>query len=135
VGRLWRGIVWLGRGVGGEYNRSELQVQRILLEKADTVIRIAYVLSCSLPTHFIHSHVISSASARTLHATPFKQNASKALTTPNAKTKEATLPPHAYKTADDAYRAMMRGLETDVFFASSGKGRTSGKKVSENTIL
>eukprot|EP00804_Cyclotella_cryptica_P019435 CCRYP_006620-RA/>CCRYP_006620-RA protein AED:0.11 eAED:0.11 QI:212/1/1/1/0.77/0.9/10/1132/973 len=36
------------------------------------------------------------------------------------------LPPHAYKTADDAYRAMMRGLENRVLMGNAAK-REDGK--------
>ncbi|KAL7535662.1 hypothetical protein ACHAXR_009073, partial [Thalassiosira sp. AJA248-18] len=42
------------------------------------------------------------------------------------------LPPHAYKTADDAYRAMKRGLENSVLMNNSGKGRSSASSSSSN---
>ncbi|KAL7521135.1 hypothetical protein ACHAWX_005834, partial [Stephanocyclus meneghinianus] len=59
---------------------------------------------------------------RNLHATPFKQtklNQQQQLQSP-------PLPPHAYKTADDAYRAMMRGLENGVIMSGNA---TSGVKI------
>lgn len=35
---------------------------------------------------------------------------------------EDKLPPHAYKTADEAYRAMMRGLENTILMSQKGRG-------------
>jgi len=54
-------------------------------------------------------------------ATPFKNGNRKA-----QAALEGKLPPHAYKTADDAYRAMKRGLENSVLMSSKkSKSRTS----------
>eukprot|EP01083_Nonionella_stella_P096812 272209_1 len=36
------------------------------------------------------------------------------------------LPPHAYKTADDAYRAMKRGLENRLIMSSAGRRNIHG---------
>ena len=41
---------------------------------------------------------------------------------------EPKLPPHAYLTADDAYRAMMRGIEIGVSAASAGNARKKTKR-------
>ena len=44
-----------------------------------------------------------------------------------ARAPSAPLPPHVYATADDAYRAMKRGMETSVLLSSPGPGgRGSG---------
>eukprot|EP00978_Attheya_sp_CCMP212_P008866 scaffold20825_cov50-Attheya_sp.AAC.1 len=48
--------------------------------------------------------------------TPFKRS-SKSLSSRTS----ARLPPHAYQTADDAYRAMMRGLENTALMGNRGK--------------
>ena len=51
--------------------------------------------------------------------TPFK-NGNRANKGAAAASGLEKLPPHAYKTADDAYRAMRRGLETSVLMNNSG---------------
>ena len=42
--------------------------------------------------------------------------------------KSNKLPPHPYKTADDAYRAMMRGLENGVLMNKSSNAAANGGK-------
>mmetsp|Transcript_41931 Transcript_41931/g.61332 ORF Transcript_41931/g.61332 Transcript_41931/m.61332 type:complete len:1524 (+) Transcript_41931:174-4745(+) len=39
-----------------------------------------------------------------------------------ASVRSQRLPPHAYQTADDAYRAMMRGIENTVLMGGAGRG-------------
>lgn len=64
-----------------------------------------------------------------IHATPFKQ--SKTATPP-----PQALPPHAYKTADEAYRAMMRGIENGVIMNRATKNsRMSRVKSSQENVL
>jgi myosin-5 len=46
--------------------------------------------------------------------TPFKRRTNDALIKKMNKSKTHRLPPHAYQSADDAYRAMMRGMENNV---------------------
>jgi len=46
--------------------------------------------------------------------TPFKRRTNDALIKKMNKSKTSRLPPHAYQSADDAYRAMMRGMENNV---------------------
>lgn len=46
--------------------------------------------------------------------TPFKRRTNDALIRKMNGNKKERLPPHAYQTADDAYRAMMRGMENDL---------------------
>ena len=45
---------------------------------------------------------------------------------------EEKLPPHAYKTADEAYRAMMRGLENSILMSQQGRS-SSRKKMGVDT--
>ena len=59
---------------------------------------------------------------RMLHATPFKASMNRRHRNYDDDDK---LPPHAYKTADDAYRAMMRGLENSVLMNNKGGKRHS----------
>lgn len=54
--------------------------------------------------------------------TPFKRRTNDAIIKNMRRSKETRLPPHAYQTADDAYRAMMRGLENHVLMSSSNRG-------------
>ena len=62
-----------------------------------------------------------------LGVTPYKQNGRGRNNNTNGTGNDAVvkLPPHAYKTADDAYRAMRRGLE-DVMLKRGGTGRVGG---------
>jgi myosin heavy subunit len=63
--------------------------------------------------------------------TPYKQNGrGRNNNNTNGTGNDAVLklPPHAYKTADDAYRAMRRGLE-DVMLKRGGTGRVGGGAV------
>ena len=86
--RLWNGIGGLGWGMG-------------------TYTRYCGFCKLLVVHSIICSSIVSSHDRQPLiHATPFKQS----------KTPQpiAPLPPHAYKTADEAYRAMMRGIENEV---------------------
>eukprot|EP00584_Thalassiosira_punctigera_P000378 CAMPEP_0172539274 /NCGR_PEP_ID=MMETSP1067-20121228/10496_1 /TAXON_ID=265564 ORGANISM="Thalassiosira punctigera, Strain Tpunct2005C2" /NCGR_SAMPLE_ID=MMETSP1067 /ASSEMBLY_ACC=CAM_ASM_000444 /LENGTH=2104 /DNA_ID=CAMNT_0013324925 /DNA_START=492 /DNA_END=6806 /DNA_ORIENTATION=- len=56
------------------------------------------------------SRLLGSSSSISTAVTPFKNGTRKGVS-PN---KDGKLPPHAYKTADDAYRAMKRGLENSM---------------------
>jgi len=58
--------------------------------------------------------------------TPFKRRTNDALLKKMNKT--VRLPPHAYQTADDAYRAMMRGIENVVLM----NGSQSQRKMNDN---
>jgi myosin-5 len=59
--------------------------------------------------------------------TPFKRRTNDALIKKMNKTKSnQRLPPHAYQTADDAYRAMMRGMENSLLMHHRNGG--SGNK-------
>lgn len=51
------------------------------------------------------------------YQTPFKRRAQQQVTS----TSSQRLPPHVYQTADDAYRAMMRGLENTVLMSQQPK--------------
>ena len=57
--------------------------------------------------------------------TPFKRRTNDALIQKmnrgKGKSGNERLPPHAYQTADDAYRAMMRGMENDVLMSGSNR--------------
>jgi len=46
---------------------------------------------------------------------------------------EDKLPPHAYKTADEAYRAMMRGLENSILMNQRGNNSSRKKAISVDT--
>jgi hypothetical protein len=78
-------------------------------------------LSITQLAYPIYHHCI--LNSKQIHATPFKQSK---LQSKLSKQNEQ-LPPHAYKTADEAYRAMMRGLETEVVMGS-GKGSRPGSR-------
>ncbi len=61
--------------------------------------------------------------------TPFKRRTNDALIKKlNRQVNKKRLPPHAYQTADDAYRAMMRGMENNVLM----NGRRSSNTRSNN---
>ena len=66
----------------------------------------------------------SNSSSDSNAVTPFKANPRKAIST-SESSHAAKLPPHAYKTADDAYRAMKRGLENSMLMNSKKKRNTS----------
>jgi len=48
---------------------------------------------------------------------------------------EDKLPPHAYKTADEAYRAMMRGLENSILMSQNGRGGSSSINRKKTSIV
>ena len=56
--------------------------------------------------------------------TPFKRRTNDSLLKKlNPESGEGRLPPHAYQTADGAYRAMMRGLENNLLMSGSSRKR------------
>jgi myosin-5 len=55
-------------------------------------------------------------------ATPFKQRAAQKAASPTPR-----LPPHVYQTADDAYRAMMRGLENKALMSQPKRSLRRGE--------
>ena len=67
------------------------------------------------------------AAAVMLHNTPFKRRTNDALIKKMNQSLKKRLPPHAYQTADDAYRAMMRGLENDVLMYGNGNRNRPSK--------
>jgi len=67
----------------------------------------------------------TNAASLTDNNTPFKRRTNDTLNTQMSKSKNQRLCPHAYQTADDAYRAMMRGMENDVLM----NGKRSGTGV------
>lgn len=56
----------------------------------------------------------TNASALSEHQTPFKRRTNDAIIKKMNKATQKRLPPHAYQIADDAYRAMIRGMENKV---------------------
>lgn len=67
----------------------------------------------------------TNAASLTDNNTPFKRRTNDTLNKRMSKSKNQRLCPHAYQTADDAYRAMMRGMENDVLM----NGKRSGTGV------
>ena len=61
----------------------------------------------------------AAASTTTTFTTPFKNRG--VVGAQNQDPNKRKLPPHVYQTADDAYRAMMRGLENKELMRSGGK--------------
>jgi myosin heavy subunit len=66
-------------------------------------------------------------SSMTIQNTPFKRRTNDALIKKlNRQANKKRLPPHAYQTADDAYRAMMRGLENNLLM-NGGRGNSNSR--------
>lgn len=63
---------------------------------------------------------------------PLKNNVNKSNSQQKRQGSEK-LPPHPYKTADDAYRAMMRGLENRILMGNGAKCEDgmNGSRVSQ----
>jgi myosin-5 len=64
----------------------------------------------------------TNASALSEHQTPFKRRTNDALIKKMGQATNKRLPPHAYQIADDAYRAMMRGMENKVLMHGGRNG-------------
>mmetsp|Transcript_2860 Transcript_2860/g.5360 ORF Transcript_2860/g.5360 Transcript_2860/m.5360 type:complete len:2050 (+) Transcript_2860:305-6454(+) len=62
----------------------------------------------------------TNAAALTESQTPFKRRTNDALIKKMSNSNSQRLPPHAYQTADDAYRAMMRGMENKALMYGNG---------------
>lgn len=71
----------------------------------------------------------NSNSTPLLHTTPYKQSK----TTTNSPSTQA-LPPHAYRTADEAYRSMMRGLENGVIMKSASKKSSAKARIGKKSL-
>ena len=54
---------------------------------------------------------------------------------PSSNEDETKMPPHAYKTADDSYRAMKRGLENNVFMNSSKKNEEHHTPTNQSILV
>ena len=74
---------------------------------------------------------MNGSSSLTLQNTPFKRRTNDALIKKmNRQVNKKRLPPHAYQTADDAYRAMMRGMENNVLM--NGRRGSNNPRNSRN---
>lgn len=61
-------------------------------------------------------------------ATPYKKNGKESRSSSGGHSGSTSkLPPHAYKTADDAYRAMKRGLENTMLMGSGKRSSSAGQ--------
>jgi myosin-5 len=88
-----------------------------------------------------HGHGNEHANANT----PFKRTTNdvllKRINRGKGTARNEKLPPHVYQTADDAYRAMMRGLENDLLMlnrngsASSGSASASGRTTTSGDTM
>ena len=66
---------------------------------------------------------MNGSSSLTVQNTPFKRRTNDALIKKlNRQMNKKRLPPHAYQTADDAYRAMMRGMENNLLMNGGRNG-------------
>jgi myosin-5 len=77
------------------------------------------------------------ASASFTSATPFKNGNHKSKmngSSNNAASTTTKLPPHVYKTADDAYRSMKRGLENSMLMQKSSSMSTKAKSAATTTF-
>ena len=67
--------------------------------------------------------------------TPFKRRTNDTIIKKMNKVKNQRLPPHAYQTADDAYRAMMRGMENIVLMNKRSSGLGADNMPTNQSIL
>ena len=70
--------------------------------------------------------------------TPFKnrnRNRKEAANAAAAASEKKRLPPHPYQTADDAYRAMMRGIENSLLMGGGGNRSSPGLSRSNSRML
>jgi myosin-5 len=77
----------------------------------------------------------TNASALSDHQTPFKRRTNDALIKKMGQAGNKRLPPHAYQIADDAYRAMMRGMENKVLMHGGRNGAMDVASTNQSILV